>query len=55
LTIRYLAHIGLVFAVLSYFFYDSTYLGMFGLYLAYQIDVLDRILYELIVLLSADV
>lgn len=55
LTISYLAVSGLVFAVLSYFFYDGTYLGMFGLYVAHQIDVLGRILYEFIVLLPADV
>jgi hypothetical protein len=49
------AFIGVAFAILAYFFYDGSYLGMFGLYLAYDIDHLDRILYEFIVLLPADV
>ncbi len=46
---------GVVFAALSYFFDDGTYVGIFGLYIAYQIDVLDCILYELIILLPLDV
>jgi hypothetical protein len=49
------AFTGVAFAVLAYFFYDGSYLGMFGLYLAYDTDHLDRILYESIVLLPADV
>jgi len=47
------AFTGISFALLSYLFYDS-YLTMFGLYLFHHIEVLDCILYEVIILWPSD-
>jgi len=46
---------GASFAVLSYFFFDGTYLEMLGIYLVHHIKIVDCILYELMVILPADV
>ncbi|KAE9378325.1 hypothetical protein N431DRAFT_528575 [Stipitochalara longipes BDJ] len=55
INVQFYAFIGISFAVLSYFFFDGTYLGMFGLYLIYHHEVLGYILSELIFLLPSEV
>lgn len=53
--IQTFAFAGITFAILSHLFFEGTYLKMFGLYLVHHFDVLDCILYELLILLPSDV
>jgi hypothetical protein len=45
---------GIMFGILSYFFFGGAYLKMFGLYLVHDTEVLICLLYELIFLAPAD-
>jgi hypothetical protein len=45
---------GIMFGIISYFFFGGAYLKMFGLYSIYDIELLYSLLYELIFLAPAD-